>query len=135
MTAAAKTGLVLAGVVLAVSLLKMFEPTDTLPPVPPAALRYAREQFVTEHRGRDLISEDGFGQCRLGPEDSTLICGVHDSGPYVRMDGWHIISTDSVDWLRELCGRGFQKLVIRGSENQLDCRPYPAWVRTPGNQK
>jgi len=122
-----KAGLVLAAAIIAVSLFKMLMPED-LPPTPPNAalnLLIAREQFVREHKDTYMVSEDGFGNCKLGPEDTTLICGVHERGPYVRVNGSHISSTDSVDWLGDLCIRGFKKLVINGSEKELDCRLYP----------
>jgi hypothetical protein len=123
----AKAGLVLAAAIIAVTLFKMFMPVD-LPPTPPNAalnLLAAREQFVMEHKGTNMVSEDGFGDCKLGPEDTMLICGVHESGPYVHMNGSEVVSTVSVDWLGDLCTRGFKKLVISGSERQLDCRLYP----------
>lgn len=72
-----------------------------------------------------MVSENGFGEYKLGPEDTTLICGVHESGPYVHMNGPPVISTESVDWLGDLCTGGFKRSVIKGSEKQLDCRLYP----------
>ena len=77
----------------------------------------ARFEYVSDHNevvmrtARSLGYEVGYGEegkCELGgPEDTTLTCG----------ELWRSLAEERDD----LCGRGFKKVVIGGSEHVLDC--------------
>ena len=130
-TPAAKTGLTIAGAIIAVSILKIaLESTNKTP----LNLHEARQEFVTHYNNASAAIEGYTGlkslsRCAFGDEDTTLVC-TSSKDMDVEIGGGLL-------QLPSLCGRGFKKAILAGADHKLDCTNFPLYhgkVGSNGNE-
>lgn len=89
-----------------------------------SVLSRARRDFINQHNdaarnaSKVLGDSGGGGECKLGPEDTTLVCKAYNDGSRLTLDS---------QTLDDLCGRGFIRVIVAGSERILNCGGIPPY--------